>query len=58
VAFGAAVWMLADEVALPLLDLTPPPEAIPLSIHLYALTAHLVYGLATRRMLRFTRRIF
>jgi len=53
--FGAAFWLLADEVTVPLLGLSKGPTAYPLSTHVYALASHLVYGLTaevSRRALR------
>lgn len=53
--FGAFVWVTADEGLVPLLGLSKPPTAYPLSIHAYAFASHLVYGLTTdvvRRMVR------
>lgn len=54
-AFGAVVWLAADEASLPALGLTKPPNRIPISTHVYALASHLVYGAVTeavRRALR------
>ena len=45
--FGAAVWLIADDVVVPALGLSKPPTAYPLSTHAYALASHLVYGLTT-----------
>ena len=53
--FGTAVWLGADEVAVPALGLAEPPLQHPPSVHARALAAHLVYGLTTegvRRLLR------
>jgi len=53
--FGAALFGLADEVAVPALGLSGKPNESPLSTHLYAAAAHCVYGMATefaRRGLR------
>ncbi len=53
--FGAAVWLVADDVIVPALGLSKPATEYPLSIHAYALSSHLVYGLTTdlvRRALR------
>lgn len=52
--FGAAVWLIADDLAVPALGLSKSPTEFPLSTHAYALSSHLVYGLATdltRRLL-------
>jgi len=53
--FGAAVWLVADDVVVPALGLAKPATEYPLSTHVYALSSHLVYGLTTdivRRMVR------
>ena len=53
--FGAAVWMVADELVVPALGLSKPPAAYPLSTHVYALASHLVYGLTTEAARRAVR---
>jgi uncharacterized membrane protein YagU involved in acid resistance len=45
--FGTAVWLGADEIALPALHLSKPPQEYPLSLHTSALLAHWVYGFVT-----------
>jgi uncharacterized membrane protein YagU involved in acid resistance len=53
--FGAAVWAVADEVAVPLFGLSKPPDEYPPSKRLYSLASHFVYGATTeaaRRLLR------
>lgn len=53
--FGAALFALADEVAVPALGLSGNPKEIPVSMHVYGAAAHCVYGMATemaRRGLR------
>jgi putative membrane protein len=53
--FGAAFWLIADEVAVPLLGLSKGPTHYPASTHAYALASHLVYGVTaevSRRALR------
>jgi uncharacterized membrane protein YagU involved in acid resistance len=55
VPFATALWLAADEVAVPLLKLAPPPTQVPVQKHAAALGAHLVYGLVlegVRRGLR------
>ena len=55
VPFGAAFWLVADEVAVPALGLAKGPAAYPLSTHVYSLASHLVYGATaelTRRCVR------
>lgn len=44
VAYGAGLWAMADEVAIPLLGLSKSPQEYPLSTHVSALAAHMVYG--------------
>lgn len=45
--FGAAVWLIADEAAVPALGLSKSPTEYPLGTHAYALASHFVYGLTT-----------
>ena len=46
-AFGTAVWLGADEIAMPLLGLSESTAERPLEMHLQSFVAHLVYGTAT-----------
>lgn len=46
VAFGVALFVAVDELGLWALGLAKGPWNYPLSIHVYALAAHVVYGLA------------
>ncbi|HKY43596.1 MAG TPA: DUF1440 domain-containing protein [Pyrinomonadaceae bacterium] len=53
--FGAAFWLIADEVSVPLLGLSKGPTEYPVSTHAYSLASHLVYGVTaelSRRALR------
>jgi putative membrane protein len=54
--FGATVWLIADEMGVPLAGLSHAPTEYPLSSHVSALATHLVYGATTecvrRTMLR------
>jgi uncharacterized membrane protein YagU involved in acid resistance len=53
--FGAALWVAADNVAVPASGLSEPPTKQPPSMLVYGLSTHLVYGFAlelTRRLLR------
>ena len=53
--FGFAIWLAADEVAVPALGLSKPPTEYPPDVHADALAAHFMYGLTTdtlRRVLR------
>src|ERR1041385_4456434 len=44
IPFGAAFWLLADEISVPLLGLSKGPTEYPPSTHAYALALHIVYG--------------
>jgi putative membrane protein len=46
-AFGASVWLLADELSVPALGLSKSPARMPFSTHVYALISHFVYGWIT-----------
>jgi hypothetical protein len=53
--FGAAFWLLADEIAVPVLGLSKGATEYPISTHAYALASHFVYGMTaelSRRALR------
>ena len=53
--FGAAVWLLGDEIAVPYLGLSRKPTEYPPQVHADALAAHFMYGATTdllRRVLR------
>lgn len=54
--FGAALFVGADEVALPVLKLSRGPREYPLSTHLYGLSSHIVYGLTIELVRRAVRR--
>ena len=51
-AYGGAVWLIGDEVAVPSFGLSQPPDESPLSSHVNALAAHLVYGFVTDLVVR------
>ena len=55
--YGAAVFLGADEVAVPTLGLSKPPKEYPASAHLYGLASHLVYGLSLEMARRGIRRM-
>lgn len=57
VPFGAAVWLIADEGIVPALGLSKDATEYPLSIHAYALTSHLVFGLTAEIVRSAVRRI-
>ena len=44
-AFGMALWLLGDELGVPLLGLAEAPSAYPARQHVHRLGAHLTYGL-------------
>jgi putative membrane protein len=45
--FGSALFLAADEIAMPALGFSGTPTECPLSSHLYGLASHLVYGIST-----------
>ena len=54
-AFGAGVWLLADEITVPATGFSKGPRDIPLTTHLYALASHLIYGWITETVRRAVR---
>jgi putative membrane protein len=52
VGLGTAVWITADEVAMPLLGLSEPTTRRPIEMHLQSLAAHIVYGVTTELVRR------
>ena len=52
IAYGAAVWLGADEGMLPALKLSGAPGKFPWSQHLSGLGAHVVYGVTTEAVCR------
>ena len=55
IPFGAAFWLIADEISVPLLGLSKGPTEYPVSTHIYAFASHLVYGVTaefSRRAVR------
>jgi putative membrane protein len=50
--FGALVWLTADEGIVPALGLSKSAKEYPLSIHLYAFSSHLVFGLTAELVRR------
>ena len=55
IPYGAMVWLTADEGVVPVLGLSKSAEDYPLSVHLYALASHLVYGLTNEVVRRTVR---
>jgi hypothetical protein len=54
--FGSAVWLIADEAIVPALGLSKSGSEYPLSVHAYAFSSHLVYGLTTEVVRRVVRK--
>ena len=50
--FGATVWLIADEMGMPLVGLAKPPSEYPLQDHATSLTSHLIYGATTEAVRR------
>ena len=57
IPFGAAFWLIADEVTVPLLGLSKGPSEYPPSTHAYALASHLVYGVTAEMSRRAMRQV-
>lgn len=53
--FGSAVWLVADEIAVPGFGLSKMPMEYPASVHAKGLAVHLVYGLITESVRRAVR---
>jgi putative membrane protein len=53
VGYGGALFVGADEIAVPALGLAPSPKKTPMSQHVYGLASHVVYGV-TGEMVRRT----
>ncbi len=54
--FGAGLWLLADEVAVPAAGLSKPARQTPFATHIYALASHLVFGWITETVRSAVRR--
>jgi hypothetical protein len=55
--FGSGFFMLVDEVANPVLGLTPGPGAFPWQTHARGLAGHSVFGVTTEAVLRVLDRV-
>jgi hypothetical protein len=55
--YGAALWAVGDELAVPLLGLAEGPKAYPTSMHAEVLGAHLAYGVATAAATQLVERV-
>jgi putative membrane protein len=56
--YGAAIWLLADEMAVPALGLSRSATEYSPSVHFVSLASHLVFGLTTEMVRRSLRRSF
>ena len=56
IPFGVAVWLVADEGIVPAAGLSKGPTEYPLSIHLYSLASHVVFGVSAEAVRRTVRR--
>jgi putative membrane protein len=56
--FGATVWLIADEMGVPLAGLSKGPTEYPASKHVSAFATHLVYGATTECVRRTMMRMF
>lgn len=52
IPFGAAVWIAADELGMPMVGLAKTPTAYPLKDHATAFASHLVFGVTTEAVRR------
>jgi putative membrane protein len=50
--FGTALWLAADELAVPLLRLSRAPSHRTAEMHLQAFAAHIVYGVTAELVRR------
>ncbi len=55
--FSTALFIGADEIAVPALGLSKPPTEVPFSKHAYGLASHLVYGLTADLVRRQVRKV-
>ncbi len=53
--FGSALWLVADEIAMPVLGLSRSTLQRPVEMHCQSFVAHLVYGVVAERVRRLTR---
>jgi hypothetical protein len=56
-AYGTALWLIGDEIAIPALGMGKPPAQTAPSEHGKALAAHVVYGLTLEGVRRLVRRM-
>ncbi len=53
--FGTALWLFADEAAVPAIGLSKGPKAYPAKTHVNAFSGHIVYGLAAELVRKLVR---
>lgn len=51
-AFGGVLWLFADEIGVPAMRLSRPPQEYSAEVHASALAAHLVYGVTAELVRR------
>lgn len=56
-AYGVAALVAGDEIALPKLGLSKPPQQYPMKVHVESLAAHIVYGITTDTIRRSVRAV-
>lgn len=56
VAYGVLVWLVADNMLVPLMGLSKSPLNTSMKTHLYALGSHLVYGASLGKLSEVTER--
>ncbi len=54
--YGTGTWVAGDEIGVPAFGLSKPPSEIPLSSHVSALAAHLIFGVVTDGIVRLIRK--
>ena len=54
-ALGTALWLTADEIAMPVMGLSSSTLHRPVEMHLQSFAAHLVYGVTTEQVRRVAR---
>jgi hypothetical protein len=55
---GSGLWLLGDELAMPLLGVAKGPTAVPPAVHGHAWAAHLAYGTASAAATQLLYRLF
>jgi hypothetical protein len=55
--YGAALFVAADEIAVPAFGLSKAPREVPMSMHVYGLMSHLIYGVSLEIVRRCVRHV-